>query len=232
MDRPVAGPRHFKYLGLLTMLYVTFQLVSDVTAGKLISLAGVSVSVTVLYFPITYIFSDVLTEVYGYARARAVLWTVVVASVIAGLIYQLVVYLPPASGFDADSAYRRVFSQVPRILLGGWIAVFAGDILNNYILAKLKLLTNGRFLWIRTIGSTIVGELANTTIFYVVGLYGIIPTPVLIEAITAGWIIKTGVEVVMTPVTYVVVARLKKSEGEDYFDVGTNFNPLIVQRPF
>src|SRR5688572_16211030 len=117
------------------------QLVSDVTAGKLMSVGGYGVSVTVLYFPITYIFADILTEVYGYARARAVLWTVLICSILAGLVYQLVVALPPAVGFDANEAYTRVFSQVPRILLGGWLAVFAGEILNDYVLAKLKVLT-------------------------------------------------------------------------------------------
>src|ERR1051325_1677945 len=113
----IPAPRHYKYLGLITVLYVTMQLVSDVTAGKIISIWKFPVSITVLYFPITYIFSDVLTEVYGYARARAVLWTVLTCSITAGLIYQLVVYLPPASGFDANDAYVRVFAQVPRVLV-------------------------------------------------------------------------------------------------------------------
>jgi uncharacterized integral membrane protein (TIGR00697 family) len=125
------------------------QLVSDVTAGKIINFAGFPVSVTVLYFPITYIFSDILTEVYGYARARSVLWTVLICSVLAGLLYQLVVYLPPAAGFSDNPAYTRVLGSVPRILLGGWIAVFAGEILNNYVLAKIKIVSNGRYLWIQ-----------------------------------------------------------------------------------
>ncbi|HEY2975316.1 MAG TPA: queuosine precursor transporter [Pyrinomonadaceae bacterium] len=224
--------KSYKYLGLITVFYVTMQLVSDVTAGKLISIGGYGVSVTVLYFPLTYIFADILTEVYGYAKARSVLWTVLFCSVIAGLTYQLVVFLPPAPGFDANEAYVRVFSQVPRILLGGWLAVFSGEILNDYVLAKLKILSKGRFLWVRTIGSTIVGQFANTLVFYTVGLYGVIPTALLVQAVLAGWILKTGVEIVMTPVTYYVVGFLKRSEQEDFYDTRTNFNPLIVQRPF
>ncbi len=232
MPEPIGGAREYKYLGLITVLYVTMQLVSDVTAGKLITLFGFAVSVTVLYFPFTYIFSDILTEVYGYGRARAILWVVVLCSVLAGLTYQLVVALPPAPGFTANEAYVRVFSQVPRILAGGWLAVFSGEILNDYVLAKMKILTRGRFLWTRTIGSTVVGQFANTLVFYVIGLYGVIPTTILVQAIVAGWLLKTGVEALMTPATYYVVGTLKRLEGVDYYDRETNFNPLIIQRPF
>jgi len=118
---------------------------------------------------------------------------------------------------------------VPRILLGGWIAVWVGGILNDYVLAKMKIWTNGRLLWTRTIGSTIVGEGANTGLFYFIGLFGVIPLNLLLGSIVTGWIIKVVVEVVMTPVTYVVVAVLKRSEAEDYYDVSTDFNPFIVK---
>lgn len=224
--------KQYRYLGLITCLYITMQLVSDVTAGKIVQLWMFPVSVTVLYFPITYIFADILTEVYGYAKARAVLWTVLVASVLAGLIYQLVVFLPPAPGFNADAAYTRVLGSVPRVLLGGWIAVFAGDILNNYVLAKVKIASNGKHLWIRTIGSTIVGEFANTVLFYVIALYAVLPTNLLVQSILSGWLLKVAVEVIFTPLTYTVVGYLKKVENEDYYDRTTNFNPLIVNRPF
>jgi queuosine precursor transporter len=222
----------YRYLGLITCLYVTMQLVSDVTAGKIIEIWRFPVSVTVLYFPITYIFSDILTEVYGYARARSVLWTVLFCSILAGLLYQLVVYLPAASGFDAGPAYTRVLGQVPRVLLGGWIAVFAGEILNNYALAKLKIAFNGKYLWIRTIGSTIVGQFANTILFYVIALYAVLPNSLLVQSILTGWLMKVGVEVVFTPLTYKVVSALKRLEQEDYYDRDTDFNPLIVRTPF
>lgn len=219
----------YKYLGLITTLYIAFQLISDVTAGKIVQLGFFTVSATVLYFPITYIFSDILTEVYGFAKARSVVWQALLASVLAGLIYQLVVWLPPADGFDANDAFSRVLGPVPRILLGGWIAVWAGGILNDYVLAKMKIWTKGKYLWTRTITSTIVGEGVNTVLFYTIALYSVLPNNLLISSILSGWFLKTLVEVVLTPVTYYVVAKLKKVENEDYYDTNTDFNPLIIK---
>lgn len=219
----------YKYLGLITTLYIAFQLISDVTAGKIVQLGMFTVSATVLYFPITYIFSDILTEVYGYAKARSVVWQALLASVIAGVIYQLVVWLPPAIGFDANDSYARVLGSVPRILLGGWIAVWVGGILNDYILAKMKIWTNGKHLWLRTIVSTIFGEGANTILFYTIALYAVLPNNLLISSIFAGWLLKALVEIVLTPLTYYVVNKLKKSENEDHFDTNTDFNPLIIK---
>ncbi|QQS61517.1 MAG: queuosine precursor transporter [Candidatus Moraniibacteriota bacterium] len=221
--------KQYKYLGLITALYITFQLVSDITAGKIVQLGIFTVSATVLYFPFTYIFADVLTEVYGYAKARSVVWMVLLASVLAGVIYSIVVLLPPAAGFDANSAYVRVLGQVPRILFGGWIAVWAGGILNDYVLAKMKIWTKGKYLWTRTIGSTVVGEGVNTILFYVIALYAVIPTNLLVASILSGWLLKVVVEVIMTPVTYKVVEKLKKAENEDYYDYETNFNPLKLE---
>ena len=221
--------KQYKYLGFITVLYVAFQLISDVSAGKIVQLGIFTVSATVLYFPITYIFADILTEVYGYAKARSVVWQVLIASVLAGLIYQLVVWLPPAVGFDANSAYSRVLGSVPRILVGGWIAVWVGGILNDYILAKMKIWTNGKHLWTRTIGSTITGELANTVLFYSIALYAVIPNGLLFSSILSGWFLKVMVEVVFTPVTYFVVRKLKNIENEDYYDKNTDFNPLIIK---
>lgn len=221
--------RTYQLYWFIVCVYVAMQLISDVTAGKIISLAGFPVSVTVLYFPFTYIFADVLTEVYGYARARRALWIVLLCSVLAGLIYQLAVYLPPAPGFDADPAYRRVLGVVPRVLVGGWIAVFAGEISNNFVMAKLKLVLKGRHLWIRTISSTIVGQFLNTVLFYVIALAGILPNDLLIQSILTGWVLKAAVEAIMTPVTYLAVAKLKRIEDEDYFDRDTNFNPFLFR---
>ncbi len=221
--------KNYKYLGIITVLYVTFQLISDITAGKIVQLGIFTVSATALYFPITYIFADVLTEVYGYAKARSVVWQVLLASIIAGLIYQLVVWLPPAMGFDANDAYARVLGSVPRILLGGWIAVWVGGILNDFILAKMKVWTRGKYLWTRTIGSTIIGEGANTVLFYVIALYAIIPNNLLVTSILSGWFLKVLVETIFTPVTYFVVNKLKKLENEDYYDKETDFNPFILK---
>ena len=218
--------RTYRFYWPIVCLYVAMQLISDVTAGKIISLGGLPVSVTVLYFPITYIFADILTEVYGYSQARRAVWTVLLCSILAGLLYQVAVYMPPASDFDANEAYARVLGSVPRILLGGWIAVFAGEIFNDFVLAKMKVWTNGKHLWARTITSTVFGQLVNTALFYTIGLFGVLPTDLLVRSILTGWIIKTCVEVVMTPVTYTVVLNLKRIEQEDYFDRKTDFNPF------
>jgi len=220
--------KHYKLLGLLTALNIAFQLISDVTAGKIIDVFSFPVSITILYFPIVYIISDIVTEVYGYAQARRVLLITLLCSIIAGVIYQLAVYLPPSVIFNANDAYKTVFGVVPRVLVGGWIAVFIGDILNNYVLAKMKVWSKGKNLWMRTIGSTIVGQLANTAIFYLIALYAILPNNVLLISIISAWLIKTAVEAILTPITYMVINKVKKIEDEDYFDDKTNFNPLSV----
>lgn len=215
-----------KLFTLFLSLNIAFQLISDATAGKLISVFGYGVSVTVLYFPFVYIISDVVTEVYGYARARQILWYTLFASILAGSMYQLAVAVPPSPFFEGQEAYATVFGIVPRVLLGGWIAVFLGDISNNYILAKIKVKMGGKALWVRTISSTLVGQFFNTSAFYIIALSGILPANVLIQSIISGWLIKCAVEVLMTPLTYVVVNRVKKIEGIDHYDRKTDFNPF------
>ncbi len=221
--------KNYKYLGLITTLYITFQLISDVTAGKIVQFGSFTLPASILYFPITYIFADILTEVYGYTKARSVVWQAFLASVVAGLLYQLVVWLPPAIGFDANDAYIRVLGSLPRILLGGWIAVWAGGIANDYMLAKMKVWSKGKHLWMRTIGSTIVGEGVNTIIFFTIALSGILSNSLLINSILSGWIFKVVIETILTPITYYVVAKLKKTENEDYYDTDTDFNPLVIK---
>lgn len=225
----LAVAKSYKYLGLITSLYIAFQLISDVTAGKIVQLGIFTVSATVLYFPVTYIFSDILTEVYGYAKARSVVWQALIASVVAGVIYQVVAWLPPAIGFDANDAYVRVLGSVPRILIGGWIAVWTGGIINDYILAKMKIWTNGKYLWTRTIVSTIFGEGANTFLFYTIALYAVLPNNLLVTSILSGWMLKVLVEVIFTPITYLVVGKLKRIENEDYYDTKTDFNPFVLK---
>ncbi len=221
---------NFRYLPLFLTLNVAMQLISDATAGKIVLLFGYGVSVTVLYFPFTYIISDVLTEVYGYARARSVLWYTLIASVLAGIFYQVAVAVPSAPFFHSGEAYATVFGIVPRVLVGGWLAVFVGDISNNYVLAKMKVITNGRYLWARTILSTIIGQGVNTAVFYGVALSGVLPPNALFEGILAGWLVKTAVEVLFTPFTYLIVGFLKKAENVDYYDRDTNFNPFIARQ--
>lgn len=221
--------KQFKLITLFLVLNLAFQLISDATAAKIVLFFGIGVSVTVFYFPFTYVISDIITEVYGYARARQILWYTLLASVLAGVFYQIAIAIPAAPFFQDAEAYEKVFGVVPRVLVGGWLAVFCGDISNNYVLAKLKILTNGRYLWVRTISSTIVGQLINTTVFYVVALGGVLPSPALLQAIIAGWVIKTSVEVLFTPITYIVVRKVKRIESEDYYDRATDFNPFTLK---
>ena len=222
-------PKQYKYLGLLTALAITFKLLNDVTAGKLVQLGIFSVSAATIFFPITYILSDIFTEVYGYSKARSRVWLLLLCSVIAGIVYSIVAFLPPAVGFDANEAYVRVFSQVPRILVASWIAFFFGSIVNDFVLAKLKIWTKGKHLWTRTIGSTIFGEGVDTILFFTLAFYAIIPNSLLVSVVFSALFLKIAIEVVMTPITYKVIAKLKKVEGEDYYDTNTNFNPLIIR---
>lgn len=221
--------RQYKYLGLLTALYITFVLVSQLSAGKISQIWIFTLSAATIFFPVTYILADIFTEVYGYARARSRAWILLVCSIVAGILYAIVAWLPPAIGFDANEAYVRVFSQGPRIVIASWIAVFIGSITNDYVLAKMKVFTKGKYLWTRTIGSTLVGESVDSILFFMIAFYGILPTGLLIATIWSGTFVKVIVETVMTPITYYVVRKLKKAENEDHYDYDTNFNPLIIK---
>ncbi len=219
----------YRFATLFLVLNVAFQLISDATAAKIVLLFGYGVSVTIFYFPITYIISDIITEVYGYAFARRILWYTLLSSLLAGVFYQIAVAIPAAPFFENAESYENVFGIIPRVLIGGWIAVFLGDICNNYLLAKLKVMTNGKYLWLRTISSTIVGQLVNTSAFYIIALGGVLPGDSLVEGILAGWIFKTIIEVAFTPITYLIVKKVKKIEGVDYYDRETDFNPFSLK---
>jgi queuosine precursor transporter len=222
--------KQFRLLTLFLVLNITFQLISDATAAKIVLLFNFGVSVTVLYFPFTYIISDIITVVYGYASARRILWYTLLASILAGISYQIAVAVPAAPFFHDGPAYKTVFGIIPRVLMGGWLAVFIGDISNNYVMAKLKVMTKGRFLWLRIIASTVVGQFLNTAVFYAVALGGVMPGSALFTGIIAGWVIKTMVETLLMPVTYLIVHKVKKIEGVDYYDNDTNFNPFSIAK--
>jgi uncharacterized integral membrane protein (TIGR00697 family) len=218
----------FKYLGLLAALNITFLLVSNFTAARIISIGGIGVSVTVLYFPLTYLIADILTEVYGYSRARSIIWLSIVCSIIGAAIAGGQLLVPPAVFFVGDAAYHQIFSSSPKIAGAGLLAVFVGDLANSYTLAKLKIWNQGRHFWLRFVVSTVVGEGLNTLIFYGVALYGVLPNDLLLQSILVGWTIKIIVEVVLLPATYPIVGFLKKIEGVDYYDYDTDFNPFVT----
>jgi len=218
----------YKYLGAFSALNVTFLLLSNFTAARIISVGEVGVSVTVLYFPFTYLIADILTEVYGYAQARSVIWLSIFCSVIAAVVAGLALLVPPAGFFTDDPAFQKIFSAAPKIAMATLLAVFTGDICNSYVLAKMKIWNRGRHLWLRFVVSTLLGEGVNTLVFYGIALYGVLPNNLLVQGILMGWAVKTLVEIVLLPVTYPVVSFLKRVEGVDFYDTDTDFNPFTT----
>jgi uncharacterized integral membrane protein (TIGR00697 family) len=219
----------YQYLGLLMALNITFLLVSDFTGARIISIAGVGVSVTVLYFPFTYLIGDILTEVYGYAEARRIIWISIGCSIVGSLVAGSQLLVRPAVFFRDDPAYQTIFSLSPTIAIAGVLAYFAGDISTSYVMAKMKIWDQGRRLWLRFVSSTVVGEGVNTALFYGIALHGVLPARALARGTGMGWAVKVIVEVVMLPITYAVVRYLKRAEGTDHYDYGTDFNPFVLR---
>jgi uncharacterized integral membrane protein (TIGR00697 family) len=198
-------------------------------ASKVAAVGGVSFGAGVLFFPISYIFGDVLTEVYGYAQARRVVWAGFAAMIFASFMSWFVLALPPAPGWPHQQAFETVLGSTPRIVIGSLCAFFTGEFCNSYVLAKMKVFTKGKHLWARTIGSTIVGEAVDTLIFYPIAFYGNWSGDLLISVMISNYCIKCGWEAVVTPFTYIVVNWLKRAEQEDHFDYRTNFNPFTLK---
>jgi uncharacterized integral membrane protein (TIGR00697 family) len=235
---PAAAPRSYRYYDFVMAAFVTVLICSNfIGAAKqatvtLPLVGSVTFGAGVLFFPISYIFGDILTEVYGYGRDRRVVWAGFAGLAFATFMAWVVISLPPA-GSEFMKSYQAnlegVFGNSWRIAAGSMIAFWCGSFANAYTLAKMKLLTQGKHLWTRTIGSTLVGELIDSSLFYFIAFYGIWATGDLVKIIVAQYILKTTWEIVMTPVTYKVVAFLKRKENEDYYDRGTNFNPFVVK---
>lgn len=182
----------------------------------------------VLFFPLSYVFGDVLTEVYGYARARKVIWVGFIGVIFASIMSYIIVKLPPAPGWVGQEAYALIFGQVPRIVLASLIAFFTGEMINAYVMARMKIWTKGKHLWTRTIGSTIVGQGMDSLIFYPVAFFGIWENDVIVIVMFSNFLIKVMWEAILTPVTYKLVAMLKCAEGVDVFDNKTNFSPFKI----
>ncbi len=239
-----AGPhrngRHYRYYDLVMAAFVTVLLCSNLIGpGKtcIFTLPLIGLTLTFgagnLFFPIGYIFGDVLTEVYGYARARKVIWAGFGAMAFASIMSFAVIHFTPdpAEPFNQtiQPALEVVFGNTWRVVVGSMLAFWVGDFVNSYALAKMKLLTRGRLLWTRTIGSTILGQGVDSMLFYPIAFAGIWDTDTLLRVVMFNWLFKVGVEVVFTPVTYLVVNWLKRAENEDYFDRDTNFSPFSLQ---
>ena len=220
--------RRYKYLDTLITLFVAVLLISNIIAAKFFAIGPLRVSCAQMLFPITYIFADIFTEVYGYGASRRAIWYGFFASFLLVALTYLAVIIPPAPEYTDQRAFATIFRPVGRIVLASLIAYWCGEFANSFTLAKMKLLTKGRFLWTRTIGSTIVGQAVDTTVVMFVAFYGIWPLRVILQLIVSGYLIKVVYETVMTPITYAVVNHLKRVEGVDYFDYATNFSPFAT----
>jgi queuosine precursor transporter len=230
----VANPRHYRYYGFCMVAFVTVLLCSNLIGpGKTCVVLGITFGAGNLFFPISYIFGDILTEVYGYARARKVIWAGFGAMIFATVMAQVVIRMPvdPGEPFNKimQPAIEVVFGPTWRIVLGSMLAFWIGDFVNSYVMARMKVWTQGRHLWSRTIGSTAVGQGIDTLIFYPIAFAGKWQTSTLVAAIGFNWVFKVAVEVVFTPLTYYVVNRLKRAEREDYYDDRTSFNPFSLK---
>jgi len=236
--------RSYRFLPFVTSIFVTCLIVSNIIAVKIASFGSLPLigplflPVAVIVFPISYIFGDVLTEVYGYARARQVIWIgfgcnlLAVAAIWAGGLlpgapfWNAGVYESPHA---AQAAYEAILGFTPRLLAASFTAYLAGEFLNSYVLAKLKVATAGKWLWLRTISSTLVGQLADSGLFIAIAFAGIVPVTALGRLIVTQWLFKCAYEAAATPLTYVVVGFLKRWEKEDHYDRDTNFNPLAIR---
>jgi len=225
--------RAFRHFDVVMAAFVAILLLSNVLGAGKVAVVEMPwgpwpFGAGILFFPISYVIGDVLTEVYGYARARRVIWVGTVAVVFTAFMAWVVVALPPAPEWRNQAAYEAVFGQVPRIVFASVIAFWAGEFVNAYVLARMKVMTGGRHLWARTIGSTVAGQGIDSLIFYPLAFWGASGwTPGLVVTVLfTQWALKVGWEVVLTPVTYIVVARLKRAEGVDVYDTATDFTPF------
>jgi len=214
---------------VIASLFVTCLITANIIAVKLIGVFGFLVPAGIIIFPLSYLFGDVLTEVYGYAAAREVIWLGFLCNLLAVVAIELGGLAPAASFWQNQGAYEIILGFTPRLLLASFIAYLAGEFTNSFILAKVKIATKGRWLWMRTIGSTLVGEGLDTMIFISIAFWGILPPAMLLTAIGTQWTLKVLYEVIATPFTYAVVGFLKRREQLDTYDVETNFSPILFR---
>lgn len=224
---PSRRVRQYRYLDLLINIFVVVLIVSNLIAPKFVAAGWFRFSAAQLLFPITYIFGDVFTEVYGYSASRRAIWTGFMAAAIMTAFGAFAIWLPPAPEFKDQKAYEAIFGVVPRNVAASLLAYWAGEFANSLTVAKMKLWTNGRFLWTRTVGSTIVGQAVDTSIVILVIFWGQ-PLGLMFNLIVSGYLFKVTYEVLATPLTYAVVNFLKRAEGVDFFDRRTRFNPFSL----
>jgi uncharacterized integral membrane protein (TIGR00697 family) len=213
---------------LVTAIFITCLITANITAVKLISVFGLVLPAAIIIFPISYIFGDVLTEVYGYRQARRVIWLGFVCNLIAVVAIWVGQVLPTASFWDGQAAYERILGYTPRLLGASFLAYLVGEFTNSFVLAKMKIATGGRWLWARTISSTLVGQGVDSLVFVTLAFVETIPMAGLALAIVTQWLAKSVYEAAVTPLTYGVVNYLKQQEGLDAYDYDTRFNPFLI----
>ena len=227
LDGSTGARRHFRYFDYVMAAFVAILLLSNlIGASKLASVQGFTFGAGILFFPVSYVLGDVLTEVYGYANARRCVWAGFAALLFMAFMSWVVVKLPPAAGWDGQAAYDSVFGNTWRIVAASVLAFWAGEFVNSFVLAKMKLVTGGKHLWSRTIGSTVFGQAVDSLIFYPVAFLGTWSNAQVLTVMVTNWALKVLWEALLTPVTYGVVGWLKRREGVEVFDTGTDFSPF------
>lgn len=213
---------------LITALFAAVLIISNVASTKIASFWGLTLDGGTILFPISYIFGDILTEVYGYAGSRRVIWIGFACTLLSSAIFIIVGALPAAPGWGGQDAYMAILGLTPRIVAGSLLAYLVGEFSNSFVLAKLKIMTEGKWLWTRTIGSTVVGELLDSAIFVFVAFTGVLSGDLIVPLIISNYLFKVAVEVLFTPLTYAIVRFLKKRDGIDVYDRNTNFTPFSL----
>lgn len=219
----------YRHIDTVTALFVAVLLISNVASTKIVDLWFFTFDGGTLLFPLSYIFGDILTEVYGYGRSRKVIWLGFASALLMSLVFILVGKMPSARGWENQEAYEKILGLTPRIVLASLAAYFSGEFSNSFVLAKMKILTRGRHLWMRTIGSTLVGELVDTLLFVMIAFGGTLSAGLLWTVVISNYVFKTAVEALFTPLTYWIVRVLKRAEGADYYDLHTNFSPFYFR---
>ncbi len=219
-----------KYLLYIAIAFVVVLTISNTVASKIIMMGPFVFSGAIFLFPISYIFGDVLTEVYGYAASRKVIWSGFAAMLFMSFSYWFVSTLPAAPFWPGQAAYDTILGVVPRIALASVIGFFVGEFANSFVLSKMKIMTQGRWLWTRTIGSTIVGEGLDTLFFATIAFYGTLPAAALVTLVWSSYLVKVLYETVATPITYAIVGFLKRAEHQDVYDFGVNYNPFVLKQ--
>ncbi len=226
MTEPGTRHRAYRFYDLVMAAFVAVLMTSNVASAKILVLGPFTFDGGTILFPVSYIFGDVLTEVYGYARARRVIWAGFAATAMMAAVFAIVGALPPDASWGLQEAYESILGVTPRIVAGSLVAFWVGSFSNSWVMARMKVLTGGRWLWMRTVASTLLGEGLDTLFFVLLAFYGVLPNALLPAIIISNYVFKVGLEAVMTPVTYWVVNGLKRLEHEDYYDRDTEFNPF------